>query len=544
MKNKCLIVLSSLLIIFSACKEKTEVKTMESSFKKEMQRFFIYPLKTDISVLSENDKKMIPILIDVAKIMDELHWEVACGPYKSIMDTLKDEYAKQFFMLNYGPWDRLNGNKPFINGVGEKPAGAFFYPTDITKEEFEKLSDPKKTSLYSILKRNEKEELIVVPYSEAFKEKLQQAADLLVKASEFADDPIFKQYLQERAKSLTTDDYFKSDMLWMDVKKSNIEFVVGPIENYEDELFGYKAAFEAYVLVKDQSWSEMLSHYSKLLPKLQQVLPTDPKYKQEKPGTSSDLNAYDAIYYAGDCNSGSKTIAINLPNDEQVQLKKGSRRLQLKNAMRAKFDSITMRIAEQIITPDQQKFVTFNAFFSNTMFHEVAHGLGIKNTITTKTTVREAMKDLYNSFEESKADIVGLWLVGQLIKMNEYDGEYKENLVTFVTNLFRSIRFGSSSAHGKANVMCYNYFMEKQAITRTENGQYIVNFEKIPYAIESLSNDIITLQGNGNYEDAKKFMDKYNVVTEDLKKDIEKINAKNIPVDVIWQQGLDVLKLK
>lgn len=488
-------------------------------------------------------KKMIPILIDVAKIMDELHWQLACGPYRSILDTLKDEYAKKFFLLNYGPWDRLNGNKPFINGVGEKPAGAFFYPTDMTKEEFEKIADPQKTSLYTIIKRNEKGELVVVPYSQAFKEKLQQAADLMVKASEYADDPIFKQYLQERAKALMSDNYFKSDMLWMDVKNSNIEFVVGPIENYEDELFGYKAAFEAYVLVKDQSWSQMLSHYSKLLPKLQQILPTDPKYKKETPGTASDLNAYDAIYYAGDCNSGSKTIAINLPNDEKVQLKKGSRRLQLKNAMRAKFDSITMRIAMQMIVPDQQKYVTFNAFFSNTMFHEVAHGLGIKNTITTKTTVREALKDLHNTFEEGKADILGLWLVGQLIKINEYDGNYQENLVTFVTNLFRSIRFGSSSAHGKANVMCYNYFIEKQAITRTEKGQYIVNFDKIPSAIEALSNDILTLQGNGSYEDAKKFMDKYNVVTENLKKDIETINSKNIPVDVIWLQGLDVLKL-
>lgn len=543
MRKKCLLVLSSLVLIFSACKEKTEIKIIENPFKKEMQKYFVYPLTTDLSVLSENDKKMLPILIDVAKIMDELHWQLACGPYSSILDTLKDEYAKQFFNLNYGPWDRLNGNKPFIEGVGQKPAGAYFYPIDMTKEEFENLSDPQKTSLYTIIKRNENGQLIVVPYSVEFKEKLQQAADLMIKASEYADDPIFKQYLQERAKSLTTDQYFKSDMLWMDVKNSNIEFVVGPIENYEDELFGYKAAFEAFILVKDQSWSQMLSHYSKLLPKLQEVLPTDPKYKQEKPGTSSDLNAYDAIYYAGDCNAGSKTIAINLPNDEQVQLKKGSRRLQLKNSMRAKFDSITMRIAEQMIEPDQQKYVTFNAFFSNTMFHEVAHGLGIKNTITTKSTVRESLKDLYNSFEEGKADIVGLWLVGQLIKMNEYDGQYKENLVTFVTNLFRSIRFGSSSAHGKANVMCYNYFIEKQAITRTEKGQYIVNFDKIPNAIESLSNDIITIQGNGNYEDAKKFMDKYNVVPENLKNDIEKINSKNIPVDVIWQQGLETLKL-
>ena len=267
-----------------------------------------------------------------------------------------------------------------------------------------------------------------------------------------AEDPGLRAYLNARAAALMSNEYRESDMLWMDMKNNALDIVIGPIENYEDQLNGYKAACEAYVLVKDMSWSERLKKYAAMLPELQKSLPVPDEYKQESPGTNSDLNAYDVIYYSGDCNAGSKTIAINLPNDEEVQLKKGSRRLQLKNTMRAKFDLILVPIANLLIVPEQRKHITFNAFFSNTMFHEVAHGLGIKNTINGKGRVRENLREAAGALEEGKADILGLYMVTELFNSGQLtEGELEDYYVTFMASVFRSVRFGASSAHGKAN---------------------------------------------------------------------------------------------
>jgi hypothetical protein len=321
--------------------------------------------------------------------------------------------------------------------------------------------------------------------------------------------------------------------------------VIGPIETYEDQLFGYKAACEAYVLVKDLSWSERLAKYAAMLPELQKGLPVDEKYKSETPGTNSDLNAYDVIYYAGDCNSGSKTIAINLPNDEEVQLKKGSRRLQLKNSMRAKFDKILVPIADLLIVPEQRKHITFNAFFSNTMFHEVAHGLGIKNTITGNGSVRDALRESSSALEEGKADILGLYMVTELLEKGELsEGTLEDYYVTFMAGIFRSVRFGASSAHGKANMIRFNFFKENGAFTRNEEGQYTVNMEKMKIAIAMLSNEILRLQGNGDYDAARKFAEEQGFVGEVLKADLERVNQRGIPTDIVFEQGIGVLGLK
>ena len=281
----------------------------------------------------------------------------------------------------------------------------------MTKEEFEKWSNKEKTNQYSIVRRNEDKTLKLIMYHIAYKEKLKTASGLLIKASELAEDPGLKNYLQLRADALVTDEYFDSDMAWMEMKNNIIDIVIGPIENYEDELFGYRTAFESAILIKDKEWSGRLARFAKFLPELQKGLPVEEKYKKESPGTDSDLNAYDIIYVSGHSNAGGKTIAINLPNDEKVQTLKGSRRLQLKNAMRAKFDNILVPIANALIDSTERSKIKFDAFFSNVMFHEVAHGLGIRNTITGKGTVREALKEKYSSFEEAKADILGLFMV-------------------------------------------------------------------------------------------------------------------------------------
>lgn len=512
--------------------------------QKKVNEYSEFTLTTDLSHLSENQKKMIPILIEVAQIMDDIFWKEAYGDKNALLDTLSEEAAKTFVQYNYGPWDRLRGNEPFIAGVGEKPAGAQYYPLDMTKEEFEAFDSKDKASLYTLVKRNKDGQLYTVPYHKAFENEIKRASELLKQAAELAEDEGFKKYLTLRSEALLTDDYLASDLAWMDMKNNRIDFVVGPIENYEDQLFNYKAAHEAYVLIKDIKWSERLAKFVSFLPELQANLPVADEYKKEKPGTDSDLNAYDVVYYAGDCNSGSKTIAINLPNDERVQLEKGTRRLQLKNAMQAKFDKIMLPISDLLIDKSQRKHVTFDAFFANTMFHEVAHGLGIKNTIDGKGTVREALKEHGSALEEGKADILGLYMVTQLHSKGEIEGELMDYYTTFLAGIFRSIRFGASSAHGKANMVRFNYFKEQNAFTyNAEKGTYKVNFEAFQKAMNGLSEKILNLQGNGDYAGVTKLFDEKGIVGADLQKDLDRVGKAGIPRDIVFKQGVEVLGL-
>ncbi len=545
------IALVILLLAITSCNNKPKQDTSNSTdstslnlMKEKVAQFATVKLSTDLSKLTEKERQMIPILLEVAQIMDELYWKQSLGDKKAFLDTISDPYAKQFAMINYGPWERLNDNKAFINGVGEKPKGVNFYPLDITKEEFEAYNDKNKTNLYTIIQRGEDGKLKTVWYHEAYKAELEKAAELINKAATLAEDAGLKKYLELRAKALLSSDYLASDMAWMDMKTNGIDFVVGPIENYEDALYGYKAAFESFVLIKDKEWSKKLDKYISFLPSLQKDLPVDAKYKKEVPGTSSDLGVYDAIFYGGDCNSGSKTIAINLPNDERVHLKKGSRRLQLKNSMKAKFDNILMPIAQKLIEPNQLANVKFDAFFNNVMFHEVAHGLGIKNTINKKGAVRTALKDVYSSWEEAKADILGLYMVNKLIEKREIKELTTEDCyVTFMAGIFRSVRFGAASSHGKANMMCFNFFESNGAFTRNTDGTYKVDFAKMKLAVNSWAEKILIYQGNGDYDGALSYLKDNATIKEQLQKELDALKTANIPVDIIFEQGKEALGL-
>jgi hypothetical protein len=415
----------------------------------------------------------------------------------------------------------------------------------MTKDEFEAADLEGKTGLYSFIRRNEAGELIVVPYHIEYTEELGQAATLLRQAADLAEHEGFANYLRLRAAALTTDEFQQSDLAWMDVKTNPIELVIGPIETYEDRLFGYRAAYESYVLIKDQEWSERLAKFAAFLPELQRGLPVDAAYKSETPGTDSDLNAYDVIYYAGHSNAGSKTIAINLPNDEEVQLQKGTRRLQLKNAMQAKFEKILEPIAGVLIDAAQRKHVTFDAFFANTMFHEVAHGLGIKNTIDGSSTVRAALLDVASSMEEGKADILGLYMITSLNESGEFGAaDVMDNYVTFMAGIFRSVRFGASSAHGKANMVRFNFFEEQGAFVRdTETGTYSVDFDRMQQAMSALSNLLLTLQGDGDYEGARMLTGEKGVIGDQLQRDLDRLTRANIPVDIVFSQGISELGL-
>ncbi len=515
------------------------------SLQQKLGMYTSVRLTSDMKGLSEKEKQMIPLLIQASDIMDKLFWYEAYGKRDSLLNSLSSEAARQYVNINYGPWDRLDNNKPFLPGVGPKPAAANFYPADMTKAEFEHANLPDKTSQYTFLRRDAAGKLITVPYHVQFKEEVRQAADLLKQAATLAEDAGLKKYLNLRAEALLTDNYQPSDLAWMDMKNNKLDVVIGPIETYEDKLFGYKAAHEAYVLVKDMEWSERLAKYAAFLPELQRGLPVAAAYKKETPGTDSDLNAYDVVYYAGDSNAGSKTIAINLPNDEEVQLKKGTRRLQLKNAMRAKFDKIMVPIANELIVKEQQQHVTFDAFFANTMFHEVAHGLGIKNTINGKGTVREALKEQASALEEGKADILGLYMITQLHEKGEVTGSLEDYYTTFLAGIFRSVRFGAASAHDKANMVRFNFFAENGAFERDEQtGRYRVNYMKMREAMNKLSERILTLQGNGDYAGVGELLSKQGQISPQLQADLDRLSKANIPVDIVFEQGVSVLGLK
>jgi len=516
-----------------------------SGFEQRLDIYKEVTLTADLSHLSANQKQMLTLLIDASKIMDDLFWQQAFSQdKKSFLASISDEKVRRFAEINYGPWDRLNGDKVFLSKTAPKAHGAEFYPVDMTKAEFEQSEFSDKKGLYSVVRRDSEGKLVSVPFSEIYHDQMDRAAAILDEAAKFADDKEFANYLTMRAQALRTDEYQASDFAWMDMKNNPIDVVIGPIESYEDQLYGYRAAFESYVLIKDLAWSEKLAKYAQFLPELQKGLPVPKKYKAEVPGSDADLNAYDVIYYAGHSNAGSKTIAINLPNDEEVQLKKGTRRLQLKNAMRAKFDAIMLPIADTLIVPEQRKNVTFTGFFANTMFHEVAHGLGIKNTLNDKGPVRQALKEHASALEEGKADILGLYMIRQLLNKGAItDGTLEDYYTTFMAGIFRSIRFGASSAHGKANMVRFNYFQEKGAFSRNEQGLYSINVEKMTAAIDSLSELILTLQGNGDYQGVDSLVKESGVIGETLAADLARLEAANIPVDIVFKQGKEVLGL-
>ena len=534
------------LLLLGACKEAKKASDRTTSPYQELaDQYAEFPLTTDLSKLTEKEKQMLPLLIEAADQMEAIYWQTAYGDKEQLFEGITDSALIKYLSINYGPWDRLDANRPFLETAGPKPLGANFYPQDMTKSEFEALQDPRKTDWYSIVRRDDKGALKVIPYHEAYPEQIRKAASLLKQAAQLAEDEGLRNYLTLRSEALLTDDYLKSDLAWMDMKDNTLDIVIGPIETYEDALFGYKASHSGQILVKDKDWSKKLSLYAQYLPKLQENLPVPAAYKKEKANANPDMNAYDVIYYAGDCNAGSKNIAINLPNDPRVHAAKGSRKLQLKNSMQAKFDKMVVPIARLVIDPEQQKHIRFDAFFENTMFHEVAHGLGVKYTLQGNQDVRGALKDNYTSIEEGKADILGLFCITKLAEWGVIQNkDLMDNYVTFIAGIFRSCRFGAASAHGKANMMQFAHFIESGAITRdADKGYYMIDFEKMKKDIEIIAGEYITLEGDGDYDKASQLIAAKGIVSPILQKDLDRIAQAGIPKDIYFQQGLQTLGL-
>jgi hypothetical protein len=547
------IALPALLGILCACQRAAPpvtpaTVTLGPAVKDVQQRISRYAtvrLTADLSTLSAEEQAMLGHFLRAAQAIDAIFWQQSWGDHQALTGAIRDPALRRLVEINYGPWDRLDDNRPLVAGIDVKPPGANFYPANIATEELASLQAHDRTDAYSIIRRDAGG-LRAVPYSKAYAVQLATAANELRQAAAICSDAPLRAYLNERARAFETDQYQASDLAWLAMKSNHLDLIIGPIENYEDALQGVRTSFEAYVLVKDLGWSERLARFAKLLPALQRGLPVPPAYKREAPGSDSELNAYDVLLYAGEANAGAKTIAVNLPNDEQLQLLHGTRRLQLKNAMQAKFDQIMLPIGRQLIAADQQDNLRFDAFFANIMFHEVAHGLGVKQTINGHGTARAALRELAGALEEAKADILGLYLVDRLLAAKQLpDTTLADHYVTFVAGILRSVRFSAADAHGIANMIEFNYFADHGAFTRDATTErYRVDLARARAATTELAARILKIQGDGDYAAAERAVTQEGVVRAQLQGDLQRLSAASIPVDVVFEQGAAVLGLE
>jgi hypothetical protein len=537
-------------LILSGCqKQDGEMPEPEEvdMLKEQLAQFAPTELKYDSSILDERQKKVVEKLYYASKIMDEIFLDqVYAKNYEIKKELIKEasegsEVAKlqlQLFDIMFGPFDRLDHDAPFI-GTEKKPLGANFYPENMTKEEFENWikdnpEDEKSfTSEFTVIRRDG-DKLIAIPYNKFWKDKLTEAARILKEAAEYADNPTLKKYLNSRADAFLSNDYYQSDMDWMDLTDHKIEIVIGPYEVYEDALFNYKASFESFLTLKDQAESEKLEIFKSYLRDMEIHLPIPDEHKNFDRGSESPLAVVNEIFTAGDTKAGVQTLAFNLPNDERVRKAKGSKKVMLKNVSEAKYDKILIPIAELVLESDQMQYVTFDAFFSHTLMHEMSHGIGpgyIK-VDGRDTEVRKELKETYATLEECKADILGMTNNVFMIEKGVFPETFaKETWVTFLAGTFRSVRFGINEAHGGGNAIIYNFLLEKGAYEYNDETHKVkVNFEKIGPALEELANLILMIQATGDYQGAINIIEKYAVNSPSMETLRNKLD--HVPVDI------------
>ena len=541
------ITLIYLLILFIAgCNnENKNNKTDEISMnEKTIAKFVPVEIQYDETLLSDREKVVLEKLYRASKIIDKLFLEQVYSKNDEIKaKLLKDNSEKgklelELFNIMFGPFNRLEDNEPFI-GKDKKPLGANFYPEDMTKEEFENWikrnpRDEKSfTSEFTVIRRKE-EKLIAIPYSDYFKDKLTEASKLLMEAAEFTDNPSLKKYLLSRADAFLSNDYYQSDMDWMDLKDHNIEVVIGPYEVYEDEMFNYKASFESFVTIKDPVETKKLGVFANYLNDIEKNLPLDDKHKNYTRGSESPIVVANEVFTAGDTKAGVQTLAFNLPNDERVRQAKGSKKVMLKNVHEAKFEKLLKPIAEIVLEPEQLKYVTFDAFFNHTLMHEMSHGVGpgFIKVNGKDTEVKKELKETYSTMEECKADILGMYNNIFMIEKGVYSKESENQIwVTFLAGAFRSMRFGIGEAHGGGNAIIYNYLLEKGGYVYDDGTQKVrVDFQKIYPALKELCNLVLTIQAEGNYKDAKDLIAKYAVNSKTI--DVLRKKLDTLPVDI------------
>ncbi len=507
------------------------------------------PLTSELyAQLTPQEQAMLLLLMDAAREMDAIFWQEAYGDRDALLASIADPEQRRLAEIHYGPWDRRDDNVPFIAGFGPKPAGAGFYPADMTKEEFEAacaVSPERAAALrspYTLVRRDAHGALVAVPYHVAFAAPLGRAAEKLRQAAELAEDPGLRRYLELRAAALLDDDYRASDLAWLDMKENGIDIIIGPIEQYEDARFGVKAAHEGIVLLKDRGWSTRLNRLAALLPELQRRLPVPDVYKQQMPGSDSDLNAYDAVFLAGDARADTPA-AINLPADEEVQLARGTRRLQLRNVMRAAFERRNRFMADLVCAPDQRARYTFEAYFQLVLFHEVAHGLGVKHTLDGQGTVREALEAHQSAIEEAKADALGLHLIGTLQAMGEpVDADMLDSVITFPVAVLGAALLGLSHTYARSRLAQYADLAHRGVVSRdASTGTFRVDPVGMREGIAALAAKLLMLQGDGDRDGAAAFLATAEDAYAAVRPVLDRLAKADIPRAAIYRQGMDVL---
>lgn len=555
MKNRFRIYLAVLitLMMFTGCNSSMtepakETKTPSGSpIDAKIRRFAPTEITADISQLSEGDRKALTKIIEAARLLDPLFLRQVWSGNEALQKKLAADTSPEgkarlhYFRINGGPWSRLDNNESFIDGVPrEKPKNANYYPDDMTKEEFEswvktlpEAEQQRATGFFSVIRRNADKKLTLVPYSEEYREFLEPAAKLLREAADLTTNATLKNFITKRADALKSDDYYASDVAWMELD-APIDLTFGPYETYEDELFSFKAGFEAYVTVRDEAESEKLKKFSGWLQELENNLPFDPKYRNPKLGAAAPIRVVNLVFSSGDGNHGVQTAAFNLPNDERVVKEKGAKRVMLKNTQGAKFNQTLIPISKVVLEGPQQSEVDFDSFFTHILAHELMHGLGPHSIKVggKATTVRQQLKDLYSAIEEAKADITGLWALQYLIDKGLVDQKMERTMyTTFLASAFRSVRFGITEAHGKGVALQFNYLLDEGAFKANDaNGTFSIDPAKIKDAVRKLTGELLTIEAEGSYEKAKAMLDKYALIRPAMQKAFEKLT--DVPVDI------------
>jgi len=518
-----------------------------TQLKQMSARFAPAKLKHDESSLSAGDRRALPKLLEAAGILNYVFMDQLWSGNRALYEKLRQDTSplgkerQHYYWLNKGPWSDLDGHAAFLPGVPErKPPGANFYPEDMTREEFEAWTKSlpvaereQAEGFFTVIRRNANRQLTMTPYSQAYAADLGKAARLLREAAALTENASLKKFLTLRADAFLANDYYASDLAWMDLD-APIDITIGPYETYNDELFGYKAAFEAYVTIRDDQESGRLADFASRLQEVENNLPIDPRYRNPKLGAAAPIRVVNEVMAAGDGAHGVRTAAFNLPNDERVVHEKGSKRVMLKNIQEAKFQSALIPIAARVLPKAAREDLSFDYFFMHILAHELSHGIGPHQIEVggRATTPRQEMKDLYSAIEEAKADVTGLFMMQYLFDhgLAHPPAAEHELYTTFLASAFRSLRFGLTDAHGKGMAVQFNYLSDKGAFVANPDGTFAVDFGKVKGAVRDLAHDLLTLEAQGDYAGAKKMLDTLGVVRPAMQRAID--GLKSLPTDI------------
>ena len=528
------------MIFFVACDNNVNNDTLNNDYVKTI---IDVELRADLSSISENQKEMIRLFIIASDYVDSMFFYENIENFQDIFGEIQDDSLKDKFIFNFGPWDRFEENNPFIDGIDAKPLGGNFYPADMTVDEFQNFNNDKKNCYYTFIRRDSAGNLVTVQYYEQFDVYIDTISILLNQAADLSDNAQFADYLREKAIALQTDKYFKSDSIWVKLIDNDLDFIIGPTYILEDKLLNLKAEHQAFILIKDIDWTNRMQKYNQWLKFLQKAIPVPEEYRAEEPGANSSIVVYDALYYGGSGKCGGTLLSVVFPLDEKIQIEQGVKNVQFKNIIEFKFNSVAKPISDVILTDNQKVYVSKEAFFINTILYEMGGSLGIRNTINNNGNVRSALKDYFTIADYLKNYALSLFLAEKLFEVGEIENDLKENYFTFVVDLIRLIRFGMDNDYATANLVCYNYLVENNAITYDDDGHIIIAYDKMKSATHDLTNEIIVMQGNGDYSGIKTFIDKYKVVDQNLQQLVNLVNSNNIPTDMRLIQGKNVLQL-